>query len=264
MMTPRSMALVARLLGRGDWGLAMLAESEQVPRGRARRGFVRGCVRALVLSLPALAGVAIGAGLLSVVLVATAFVRYPGLATGMGTWIAVALFLSVVVAYVEAIAALAVRLVGPRTLLVAAVLAAGVSGSWLAVGFSAFLGMPDALSMSLVALGPGVALVAGRWMTSRSGSPLIAMQSVGLASLLAGFLLFLLWTGETVAFDGRPYDAGPLRDFRSSGAGNLATYAVNDSLGTGMMLLLLVPVVSVAAGLTGVALGARRPHAGPD
>jgi hypothetical protein len=194
--------------------------------------------------------------------VLTAFVRYPGLATGFGTWLAVALFVSVVVAYVVAIAALAARLVGPHARLVAVVVAAGVAGSWLTVGFAASLGLPDALSLSLLVLGPAVALVAGGWVTRRSGSPLIATQAVSLAALLAGFLLFLLWTGETVAFAGRPYDAGLLRDFRSSGARDLATYAVNDSLGTGMMLLLLVPVVSVAAGLTGVACVARRPHVG--
>jgi hypothetical protein len=88
------------------------------------------------------------------------------------------------------------------------------------------------------------------------------MQCVGLASLLAGFLLFLLWTGQTVASAGRPYDAGLRADFRSSGARDLATYAVNDSLGSGMMLLLLVPLVSLTAGLAGAVVVTRRLRAG--
>jgi hypothetical protein len=88
------------------------------------------------------------------------------------------------------------------------------------------------------------------------------MQCVGLASLLAGFLLFLLWTGQTVASAGRPYDAGLRADFRSSGARDLATYAVNDSLGSGMMLLLLVPLVSLTAGLAGAVVATRRLRAG--
>ena len=70
-------------------------------------------------------------------------------------------------------------------------------------------------------------------------------------------MLFLLWAGETVVFAGRPYDAGLLSDFRASGARDLATYAVSDSLGSGMMLLLLVPLVSLVSGAAGAAVGSR-------
>ena len=69
--------------------------------------------------------------------------------------------------------------------------------------------------------------------------------------------MFLLWAGEAVVAAGRPYDAGLLRDFATSGAPDLATYAVNESLGTGIMLLVLVPLVSVATGFVGAA-AARR------
>ena len=83
---------------------------------------------------------------------------------------------------------------------------------------------------------------------------------MGLAALEAGFGLFLLWAGITVLFAGRPYDPGMVRDFRASAATDLATYAVNDSLGSGMMLLLLVPLVSLAAGATGAVIAARWPR----
>ena len=84
---------------------------------------------------------------------------------------------------------------------------------------------------------------------------------MGLAALLTGFTLFLLWVGEAVIFARRPYDAGMLTDFRTSAAPDLATYAVNDSLGTGMMLLLLVPLVFGMAGVAGALAAASRLHA---
>ena len=140
-----------------------------------------------------------------------------------------------------------------------AVLAGGsIACSWFAVGFAASVGAPAPVSMALLALGPGVAAVAGAWATGRS-SWRVGTQCVGLASLLAGFALFLLWGGQTVALAGRPYDPGLVRDFRTSGAPDLATYAVSDSLGSAMMLLLLVPLVSLVSGAAGCAV-AR--HAG--
>jgi hypothetical protein len=164
-----------------------------------------------------------------------------------------------IVGYIVAAAALAARLV--RTHSQAAVLASGaaIAGSWMVVGVSASVA-PAAVSMTLLALGPAVALLLGWRATRRLSSPWTGVQCVGLAALVAGFGLFLLWAGQTVLFAGRPYDAGMVRDFRSSGAPDLATYAVSDSLGSGMMLLLLVPLVSLAAGATGSVVATRWPR----
>ena len=52
----------------------------------------------------------------------------------------------------------------------------------------------------------------------------------------------------TYANDGRPYDAGTLRDFHHSQAHDLATYAVSDNLGSGLVLLLVIPTVAIAVG----------------
>jgi hypothetical protein len=262
MITTRAVALLASAVGRGDWGRAMLGELEELPGRRARRRFALGCLRALVLSLPALALVALASGVLSLGLVAAALIRYPGVVTGVGTCVAVGCFVCVVATYVVVAAAIATRLVGSRLLAAAAGTAAAIAGSWFAVGLSASVAAPGGLSVALLVLGPGVALGAAAWATSRSGSRTTGVQFVGLASLLAGFLLFLLWVGQTVAFAGRPYDAGMRVDFRSSGASDLATYAVNDSLGSGMMLLLLVPLVSLTAGLAGAVVVSRRSRAG--
>ena len=209
-----------------------------------------------VLSLPVLAWAALGCGLVSLAVVAAALVRYPGLVTGPGTWLAVGFFVAVVLGYVVVAAGLSTRLADARALLAAVAAGVGIGCAWMAVGLSASLSAPSSISVTMLALGPGVALVAGAWTTIRSSWHL-GMQCVGLASLLAGFVLFLLWAGETVAFAGRPYDAGLLSDFRASGAHDLATYAVSDSLGAGMMLLLLVPLVSLVAGAAGAAVGSR-------
>ena len=68
-------------------------------------------------------------------------------------------------------------------------------------------------------------------------------------------MLFVVWVGETVVTGGRPYDAGQVRDFHTSGAPDLATYAVNDNLGAAMVLLILVPLVSAFLGILGVVAG---------
>ena len=59
---------------------------------------------------------------------------------------------------------------------------------------------------------------------------------------------------------GGPYDPGLLRDFHSSGAGDLTTYAVSDDLGSALVLLLMIPTVAVALGsvTTRIAAAARR------
>ncbi len=79
-----------------------------------------------------------------------------------------------------------------------------------------------------------------------------------LAALLAGLLLFLGWVGAAVLTGGQPYDPGLVRDFHASGAPDLATYAVDDDLGTGMMLLLLVPLLTWTLGSVGASVTAGR------
>jgi hypothetical protein len=262
-MTPRLLlAAVTLALGRRDWGHAMLAELEQVRGRRARWRFAAGCVRAQVVTLPAITACALAAGFVSAAIVVVALVRYPGIVTGVGTWVAVACFGGLVVGYVVVTAHLGARLAESRLVLPAVAVGVAIACSWMVVGLSASLAWGAPVSMTLLVLGPAVALLAGWWATAHSRSQASGVACVGLASLVAGFALFILWAGQTVAFAGRPYDAGQLRDFAASGAPDLATYAVNDSLGSGMVLLLLVPLVSVAAGLAGSAVGVRRTRAG--
>ena len=71
-------------------------------------------------------------------------------------------------------------------------------------------------------------------------------------------MVFAIWVTVTYMTDGRPYDSGLVRDFHRSGAPDLATYAVSDDLGSGLVLLLLVPTVVLALGSLGARFGERR------
>jgi hypothetical protein len=246
--------------GRPEWGRAMLAELAEIDEGRARRRFALGCARALVLAMPPPGSarvVSIGAfaaGAASLALVVIALLRYPGVVSGAGTWVAVGAFGILVVLYVVT----AARLGAPRMerRLLTTVLGAGatIAASWLAIGLNSSEGGPKALTLALLGLGPVVGVAIGRHATARSGSTRTGVRCVGITALVAGFAVFLMWAGEAVVTAGRPYDAGLVRDFASSGGADLATYAVNESLGTAMMLLLLVPLVSAATGLVGTKL----------
>ena len=63
-----------------------------------------------------------------------------------------------------------------------------------------------------------------------------------------GLGVFIVWVVTTYASDGRPYDAGMIRDFHHSRASDLATYAVSDNLGSALVLLLLIPTLALAIG----------------
>jgi hypothetical protein len=66
-----------------------------------------------------------------------------------------------------------------------------------------------------------------------------------------------VWVTATYLRDGLPYDHGLIRDFHRSGATDLATYAVSDNLGSGLMLLLLVPTVALAVGFLSARLASK-------
>jgi len=239
----------------------MLAEVEQISDARARRRFTRGCLGALALSTPRLVGAFVVAGLLSVAVVMAALLSYPGLVTGRGTWLAIGVFSAVILGYIVAAAGLSARLATTMSTTTVCMSATAIAGSWLLVGFCPSAEPPPAVPMTLLALAPAVALGLG-WRATRRATPLIGVQCVSLTALVAGLGLFLVWTGQAVIFAGRPYDVGMVRDFQTSAATDLATYAVSDSLGSGMMLLLLVPLVSLAAGASGAAMASRwrRPN----
>jgi hypothetical protein len=60
-----------------------------------------------------------------------------------------------------------------------------------------------------------------------------------------------------------PTDAYTIRAFQQSGLPDLTTYAVGDDLGGSIMLLVWIPLLSLAIGAIGGALGTSRPRRTP-
>ena len=81
------------------------------------------------------------------------------------------------------------------------------------------------------------------------------------SGLVAGLVVFIVWTTVTYANAGGPYDEGLINDFHKSGAHDLPTYAIGDSLGSGLVLLLLIPTVALAIGTLGARLANATRHA---
>jgi hypothetical protein len=101
------------------------------------------------------------------------------------------------------------------------------------------------LPLIVALLGP--ACVAA--LAARQGNDITAGTRAALWSGIVGGLgVFIVWVTATYADNGGPYDAGVLRDFHNSHARDLATYAVSDNLGSGLVLLLLIPTVALAVG----------------
>ena len=207
-------------------------------------------LRAAVLGGAAIALALVGYGLL----------RYPGLRSEPNVWGAMIAFVATLLAYTGLTVFLsrgdAQRSVTARRY--------GVAGG-LAVGAGWFLGIspPTALKgwvflpLLIALFGPAlVAAVAGhRIHDSRTGT-LTALWS----GLVGGLTVFIVWVTVTYMNAGGPYDSGLIRDFHNSGAADLTTYGVSDNLGSGLVLLLMVPTVALALGsLAGrISAAARR------
>lgn len=248
---------------RADWGQAMLGELQQVGSRRERWVFASGCAIATLL-VPARAGgsarpfvsVVLGAIVACAALTGVAFVRYPGLITGAGTWLAVVAFGLLLAGYAVVALVLAQRTALPGVLFRRAV-AGAVLVCTTCILVSVTVQAPKMIPTALL-LGPLLSSIAigaagGRPSRRQAGRAVTGFQVAMLSGVVAGLSLFILWTGITVLGAGAPYDAGQLRDFAGSGAPDLATYAVSDNLGSAMVLLILVPLMTTTLGAAGAA-----------
>lgn len=266
----RLLALAVRGLPRDrrDWGLAMLGELDQADGRRARWRFSLGCAWAasrIRLRSPepggrGLRAVVVGCAAVSLALVGYGVVHYPGLRAEPNFAGAMVVFAMTLLVYVGLVVLLA-RGVSRESI---AARRTGLAGG-LATGAGWFLGIAPptplkgwvAVPLLIALVGPTLTatIAARRSGDSRSGSG-TALWS----GLIAGLVVFILWTTVTYADAGRPYDAGLVSDFHESGAHDLATYAISDNLGSGLVLLLLIPTVALAIGTLGARLAnaARR------
>jgi hypothetical protein len=234
----------------------MLAELDQVSGRRARWQFSLGCGMAAVRLRATsrepggapLRAIVFGGAVAAVTLVGYGLVHYPGLRSERGVWGAMAAFIATLVLY-TATAVLLSR--GATRRLVVARRYGVLGGAAVGAGWLFGIAPPSALKgwvalPLLVALvGPAVvAALAGR----RSRDPRAGMLAALWSGIVGGLTVFIVWVTTTYARDGGPYDAGLVRDFHTSGAHDLATYAVSDNLGSGLVLLLMIPTVALAFG----------------
>ncbi len=246
---------------RAEWGQAMVGELASVAGRAARLRFVWGCLRAVILvpprrgdfGRPVLALVLAGAAG-SVGLVGYGLVQYPGLVTGAGTWVEVAAFVGVLAAYTVIVILIVRHRGAARSGLVAGL---AVAALWFAVALVMVAHPAEPALMLLLLAIPAAALAVGAAGAWQSGTATAGRRVAVLAAVIAGLALFVALAGDTLLTAGRPYDAGQLRDFAASGAPDLATYAVSDNLGSAMVLLLLVPLLTGVLGCAGAALAAR-------
>ena len=251
----------ARLLSgdRAEWGQAMLGELGQY-QGFARSRFALGCAvaalglprrdrsgRWVMVSVP-------GAAVASAGLVGYGFARYPGMVTGRGTWLALAAFAAVLVGFVAVTGATTRRSPVGVTGLISGCVLAGVS---IAIGAAATSGRSKA-SIFLLLIIPVASVAVGAVATRGGRGRAVGRRAALVAAVVAALAVFLVLAGDTLITGGRPYDAGQLRDFATSGYPDMATYAVNDNLGTAMVQLLLMSVVAAVFGAAGATLATRR------
>lgn len=247
---------------RFEWGQAMLGELDQAQAGRSRWRFSLGCAWAagcIRLRSPEAGGtglraVILGCAALSLALVGYGLVHYPGLRSEPNVWGAMVVFLATLVAY-TGLAVVFARGVSHQS---SAARRFGLGGG-LATGAGWLLGIaPPAavkgwvfLPLLIALIGPALmaTMATHRSRDSRTGT-LTALWS----GLVAGLTVFIVWTTVTYANAGGPYDSGLVNDFRKSGAHDLPTYAISDNLGSGLVLLLLIPTVALALGTLGTRL----------
>jgi hypothetical protein len=187
--------------------------------------------------------------------------RYPGIVTGAGTWLAVTAFLAVLLAYTMVAAVIALRSKGPHNSALGAAVAGTlvITCSWVLVAVAATHSSWAAGAVLIPAAVLGAPVVVGaagmRRATSRGAG---WQEAVVLPAVFAGLSLFVVAAGDTLLTGGRPYDSGQLRDFKASGMTDMATYAVSDNLGTAMMLLLMVPLLVTCLASLGARIPVRR------
>jgi hypothetical protein len=251
----------ARLLSvdRAQWGQAMLGELGQY-EGFARWRYALGCAVAAI-GLPRrgrsgrwVMAYVLVASIASAGLVGYGFARYPGMVTGTGTWLALATFAALLAGFVMVTGVTTRRSPLGVTGLVCGCALAGV---WIVVG-AVTLSTRSTASMFLLLILPLASIAVGVIGARRGHTRTAGRRAALVSAVVAALAVFLVLATDTLITGGRPYDAGQLQDFATSGYPDMATYAVSDNLGTAMVLLLLMSVMTAVLGSAGASLARRH------
>jgi hypothetical protein len=253
---------------RAGWAQAMLVELDQVEGRRERWRFSLGCIW-VALRLRARSGepggallrvLVLGAATVSAALVGYGLVRYPGLRSEPTIGGAMTVFLATLFLY----AAITILLARGVTQRASAARRYGlVGGIAVAAGWVFGIHPPYALKgwvfvpLLFALLGPCLVAALAERRCRESGAGIRAALWSG---IVGGLTVFIIWVTATYVSNGGPYDPGLVRDFHTSGAHDLATYAVSDNLGSGLVLLLMVPTVALALGSMSARLAAATPR----
>jgi hypothetical protein len=228
------------------WAAAVICARSAIARPAHGTAFIRVFVLAGV-------GAAIGLG-------AYGLVRYPGLRSGFNPWASVGLLVALLVVYVVSALVLSSDWSSEAAVARQYGMAGGVAigVAWLAMlfppwGLRAWVGVPLLVALFVPA---GIAVFAAR----STGNARAGSRAACWAGLVGGLVVFVVWVTMTYVRAGGPYDPGLIRDFQRSGARDLATYAVSDDLGSGLVLLVLVPLVALALGSLTARLTGRSPR----
>lgn len=247
---------------RAEWGRAMAGELEHLHHRPGRWRFALGCLIATQL-FPARRA---GAGRLMILLVVAAaaacaglvgygLLRYPAILTSHDAWPALATFGAVLAGFGLLTVLLVRRGAAAGVALVGGLVTAAV---WIVFGYTAVTYAParPLLSLLLLAL-PLAPLAVGAAATRRDRTGAAGRQIALLSAVVTGLVLFLVLAGDALVTAAGPYDAGQLRDFPGSRFPDIASYAVNDNLGTAMSLLLLASTTTAALGCAAATVTAR-------
>jgi hypothetical protein len=257
----RLLALAIRGLPpqRAQWGKAMLGELHAVRGRRARLRFSFGCVRsALWMRIAAtlvardrgahrLRAIVLGAVVAALALPVYGLVRYPSLRAAPDAGIDAAVLVATLLVY-----ALTARTLLPGMTAIAAGARRRAALGGLAVGVAWLCVLAPGALKQWVLVPLVFALVCPLGVavrTARASRDVRAGAAAALASgLVGGLLVFVAWMTASYLRAGGPYDAQLVRDFRASGAHDLASFAVADDLSTALGLLVVIPIVCGAFG----------------
>jgi hypothetical protein len=184
-------------------------------------------------------------------------IPYPGLRTGWGWIIDLAVFLAIVAGY--SLAGVHLGRLGSAAARRAGLLAgapAALCGWWIAQSNGGAIGYA---AMLVIALPCAIAATIVAKRQQRTDQAAVAAMCAALSAGLFAFVSYVATTYATL----RPPTAALLQEFARSGAHDYRSWVVGDDLGGAVFLLLFIPVLATALGILFARLASSGPPTSP-